>query len=503
MTPETAYADLVRRAREEALLASCADLLEWDEETYMPKAGVAHRSEQRALLAGLLHERGTDPRYGELLDVLEGSELLQDPDAAEAVNVRWLRHEYEREKKLPRSLVEEGARVASLAYEAWIEAKENADYAAFRPWLERLVGLSRAEAEALGYADTPYDALLEEYEPGVRTADVAALFAVLQQELLALLGEVGGSSRKPQAKLLRRDFPVDRQRLFSEAVASALGFDFEGGRLDLAEHPFCTAVGPGDVRLTARYDSRSFPRGFFAVLHEMGHGLYEQGLDRAHFGLPMGEVVSLGMHESQSRLWENLVGRSRPFWRAFYPRTRAIFRDALHDVKLDDFHFAICAVRPGANRVEADEITYNLHIFIRFELERALIAGDLTAAELPGAWNDAYRRLLGVTPADDAEGVLQDSHWAAGLFGYFPAYTLGNVYAAQFLEAAERDVGDFAPAWGKGDFSGLLGWLRDNVHRHGRRWTSAELVRRATGAPPDPAPLITGLRRKYGELYAL
>lgn len=503
MTPEAAYAELVRRAREESVLASCADLLEWDEETFMPKAGVGHRSEQRALLAGLLHERGTDPRYGELLDVLEGSPLLADADGDAAVNVRWLRYEYERERKLPRSLVEERARVASLAYEAWVDAKENADFTSFRPWLERLVGLARAEAEALGYGETPYDALLEDYEPGLRTADVTALFAVLQPELQALLGDIAGASRRPAAKLLRRDFPVDRQRLFSEAVASALGFDFEGGRLDLAEHPFCTAVGPGDVRLTARYDSRSFPRGFFAVLHEMGHGLYEQGLERAHFGLPMGEVLSLGMHESQSRLWENLVGRSRAFWKAFYPRTRAVFRDALHDVKLDDFHFAICAVKAGVNRVEADEVSYNLHVHVRFELERALIEGDLVAADLPGAWNEAYRRLLGVTPADDAEGCLQDSHWAAGLFGYFPAYTLGNVYAAQFLAAAERDLGEFAPVWGRGDFSGLLGWLREKVHRHGRRWTSAELVRRATGSTPDPAPLVSGLRRKYADLYQL
>jgi carboxypeptidase Taq len=503
VTPEAAYAELVRRAREESVLASCADVLEWDEETYMPKAGVGHRSEQRALLAGLMHERGTDPRYGELLDVLEGSRLLADADGTEAVNVRWLRREYERERKLPRSLVEESARVSSLAYEAWVEAKENADFASFQPWLERLVGLSRAEAEALGYADTPYDALLEEYEPGLCTADVAALFAALRPELQGLLEAIAGSSRKPMAKVLRRDFPVDRQRLFSEAVASALGFDFEGGRLDLAEHPFCTAVGPGDVRLTARYDSRSFARGFFAVLHEMGHGLYEQGLERAHYGLPAGEILSLGMHESQARLWENLVGRSRAFWKAFYPRTRAVFRDALHDVKLDDFHFAVCAVRPGVNRVEADEVTYNLHVLIRFELERALIEGDLPASELPGAWNAAYKKLLGVTPADDAEGCLQDSHWAAGLFGYFPAYTLGNVYAAQFVAAAERDLGEFAPAWGKGDFTGLLGWLRDKVHRHGRRWTSAELVRRATGSAPDPAPLVAGLRLKYGELYQL
>jgi carboxypeptidase Taq len=497
MRPEQAYAELIRLSREESLLSSCSDLLEWDEETYMPRGGVEHRAEQMALLAGLLHERGADPRFGELLEQVEGSELVRDPDGIIAVNVRELRREYDRERRLPRSLVEESARVAAMSAQAWAEAREAAEFGPFAPWLDRTVALARDEAEAVGYPDVPYDALLEDYEPGVTTRDVAALFALLRTELVPMVAALRDAPAAVPAHVLRREFPVDRQRLFAEAVAAGLGFDLERGRLDTGLHPFCTAIGPGDTRIALRFHRRNFAMGFFGLLHEVGHGLFDQGLDPIHYGTPMGEAPSLGLHESQSRLWENQVGRSAGFWQHFFPRLRNIFHEALHDVPLEAFLRVINRVEAGPSRSRADEITYNLHILIRFELEQALLDGDLRAADVPGAWAEAYERYLGVQPRHDREGCLQDGHWSEGMIGYFPTYTLGNVYAAQLYERAAADLGDLEDQFARGDFSGLLGWLRARVHHHGQRYRVPELIRRATGGPPDPRALIEGLRRRY------
>jgi carboxypeptidase Taq len=493
MTPQSAYDELIRLSREEAVLASCVDVLEWDEETCLPRAGVAHRSEQLAMLAGLLHDRTIDPRVDELLAALEGSDLVADPESPEAVNVRELRRAYDRERRLPRRLVEECARVTALAQQAWADAREGSEFGRFRPWLERQLGLAREEADAVGYPDTRYDALLEDYEPGVTTAQVATLFATLRQELVPLVQAMADR----HTPTLRRDYPVDRQRIFAEAVANAVGFDFDRGRLDTSVHPFCTSLGPGDCRITTRYTSADFGSGFFTVLHEVGHALYEQGLDPAHYGTPMGEAASLGLHESQSRLWENFVGRRRAFWQHFFPRARGVFHEALHDVRLDPFLKSLNRVECSLIRTDADEVTYNLHILIRFELEQALLSGDLPVGDLPGAWAEAYRDSLGIVPASDREGCLQDGHWAEGLLGYFPTYALGNVYAAQLVAAAARELGDLDAQFARGDFGGLLGWLRDRVHRHGQRYTAAGLVERATGAPPDSRALIESLRTRY------
>ncbi|MGE5230578.1 MAG: carboxypeptidase M32 [Deltaproteobacteria bacterium] len=500
MRPQAAYDELIRLVREEAMLSSCVDLLEWDEETYLPRGGVEHRSEQLALLAGLLHDRGTDPRIGELLGDVERSRLVGDPESPVAVNVREIRRAYDRERKLPRKLVAESARVSALAQQAWADAREAGEYELFRPWLEKTLRLAREEAEAVGYPEKAYDALLEDYEPGVTTAEVARLFEDLKRELLPLVEAItGGRKQRPRSGVQRREFPVDRQRIFGEAAAAAIGFDLERGRLDTSLHPFCTGLGPGDCRITARFSTRDFAGGFFAVLHEAGHALYEQGLDPAHYGTPMGEAASLGLHESQSRLWENLVGRRRSFWQHFFPRARAMFNEALHDTRLDAFLAGVNRVERSCVRVRADEVTYNLHILIRFELEQALLSTDLKPADLPEAWNAAYKRYLGVTPANDVEGCLQDGHWAEGLVGYFPTYTLGNLYAAQLFAAAREQLGDLDAQFARGDFGTLLGWLREHVHRHGQRFTPRQLVERATGAPPDWRPLVAALRDKYGE----
>jgi carboxypeptidase Taq len=501
MTPREAYEELRTRSRARAVLASCAAVLGWDEQTYMPPRGAALRGEQLAALAGLVHERATDPRVGELLARGEGSDLARG-DAPEAADLREWRRDFDRQTKLPRALVESLARATSAAQAEWVAARAARDFGRFRPHLQTILDLKRQEAACLHAGDGPlYDALLDEYEPGATSTALAGLFATLKAELVPLVAAIGEAPRRPDRALLTRSYPVERQRVFGEAVAAAFGFDFGAGRLDPTAHPFCTGIGPGDCRITTRYDEHDFGGAFFGILHETGHGLYEQGLDPEAHGTPRGEAVSLGVHESQSRLWENAVGRSRAFWAYWFPMARRVFHEALADATLDQLHFAVNAVRPSLIRTEADEVTYNLHVLVRFELEGALLTGDLPAADLPGAWNERYAAALGVTPAHDGEGCLQDIHWSAGLFGYFPTYTLGNVYAAQLHAAADRAVGGLDELLARGETAPLLEWLRGNVHRHGRRYTPAELVRRATGSVPDPAPLVAALRGKYGALY--
>lgn len=501
MQPREAYAELTRRVKEEAVLASCADVLGWDEETYMPRAGVAHRAEQFALLAGLLHDRATDPRLGELLAAVEGSDLVADRDSAEAVNVRELRRLFDRAMRLPRSLVAECARITSVAQREWVSAYEKSDWSLFQPWVEKVVALKRAEAAALRPGHDLYETMLDEYEPGMTVRQVSTLFDALRGELVELLGAIQASPRRPNLSLLHRSYPLDRQRQFGEAVAAAVGFEFRRGRLDTSAHPFFTGLGPDDYRITTRFSLHHFGDGLFGILHEVGHALYEQGLDPTAYGLPMGESVSVGVHESQARLWENTVGRSLSFWRHFYPQARSLFPEALQDVSLDEFYFAVNHVAPSLNRVRADEVTYNLHIFIRFELERALVSGDLAAADVPAAWNEQYRCYLGVSPSDDAEGCLQDGHWGGGLIGYFPTYTLGNLIAAQLFERPSIDLGGLDTDFSQGRFDRLLGWLQERVYRHGQRYTAARLIEHATGAAPNSQPLLAALRRKYGELY--
>jgi carboxypeptidase Taq len=499
MDAQTAYAELIRRVREETLLTSCEALLEWDEETYMPPGGVENRSEQLALIAGLLHERGTDPRVGELLHELEGSELLRDSGSPAAVNVRELRREYDRFVKVPRRLVEDVARTTALAQTAWARARKEADFGRFRPWLERIVELKRAEAECVGYAREPYDALIEDHEPGMTSHIVGRLFDAVRRELVPLAARINEAARP--VRRIRKPFPIGRQRSFGEKVAVALGFDATRGRFDLGVHPCCTGIGPGDCRLVLRFDAHDFAGGLLTILHEVGHGLYEQGLDPEHYGTPAGETASVGMDEAQARLWENRVGRSRGFWEHFYPEARSLFPDSLDGLRLDQFLMTVNRVEPSLIRVNADEVTYNLHILVRFELERALISGDLKASDVPGAWNEGYRRYLDIEPSNDREGCLQDGHWADGLIGYFPTYTLGDVFAAQLCAKAEAELGSLERQFARGEFAELVGWLARNVYKEGGRHPSARLIELVTGAPPNHRPLVEALRTKYSQLY--
>jgi carboxypeptidase Taq len=325
--------------------------------------------------------------------------------------------------------------------------------------------------------------------------------ADLRKALVPLAAKIQQSRRRPNTEVLHRHFPSDVQDRFAREAATTIGFDFARGRLDVTPHPFCTTLGPHDCRITTRYDEHFFNPAFFGVLHEAGHGIYEQGLPPEHFGTPLGEAISLGIHESQSRLWENLVARSRAFWTHFYPKVQQQFPNALTDVSLDAFYFAVNDVRPSLIRIEADEATYNLHILIRFELERAMLDDDLQPADLPAAWNEKYQEYLGITPPNDRNGVLQDVHWSAGLVGYFPTYALGNLYASQFFAQADAELGGLDAAFAAGDFRPLRNWLREKIHCHGQRWSAAELVQRVTGHPLSEKHLIAHLEAKMLPLY--
>lgn len=503
MTPDAAYAELIRRTKEAALLSSCGAVLGWDERTYMPRNGSAFRGDQMALIARLTHEMTTDPKVGECLSTVEGSSLVANRESPAAINAREIRRTYDRAAKLPKDLVEEMARVTTRAQQVWQEARGQNDFPGFRPWLEKIIGLKKREADAVGYKEHPYDALLDEYEPGATASQVRKVFVALSAELVPLIAAVGQSKQVPPREILEGDFPVDAQQTFAREAAAAIGFDFEAGRLDVTTHPFCSGIGPGDCRITTRYNPRFFNEAFFGVLHEAGHGLYEQGLAAEDFGTPLGTYCSLGIHESQSRLWENQVGRGRPFWEHFFPKAQRAFPTALAGVRPDDFYFAINAVRPSFIRVEADEATYNLHIVLRFELELALLTGDLKPADLPDAWNEKFARMFGLTPADDRQGCLQDIHWSMGGLGYFPTYTLGNLYAAQLMAAARSQLPGLEDDFARGEFGRLKGWLNDKIHKPGRSYRSDDLCRRVTGEGLRHEPLIAYLREKYGRLCEL
>lgn len=494
-----AYAELMDMTRQAGVLSSIESVLDWDQETYMPPKGIQARSDQLAAIAQLAHERRTHPRIGECLGKLDGTV----EDSERAANVREIRRTYERAVKIPPELVHRIAQVSSVAKGAWAEARRKSDFGKFAPHLSELLKLKREVADRIGYRGEPYDALMDEFEPGANSMDVAAVFASLRGPLSDFVKRLGGAPRKPDDGVLHRHFPRAGQEQLARKLAEAIGFDFESGRIDVSTHPFCSGTTPYDVRLTTRYHEDFFNPSIFGVLHEAGHGLYEQGLDPAHVHTPMGQAVSLGIHESQSRMWENFVGRSREFWEHFYPDAQAMFPQALGDVSLDAFYGAINVVKPSLIRVEADEVTYNLHIILRFELEREMVAGRLAVADIPEAWNQKIFEMLGIRPGSDSDGCLQDIHWSMGAFGYFPTYALGNLYAAQFFATAGQAMTDLKARIARGNFAPLLQWLRENIHRHGQRYRAADLVKRVTGAPLSVKPFLSYVTGKFGPIYGL
>lgn len=495
------YAELCAFVRETAMLESIEALLGWDERTYMPQAAGAYRAEQITYLSGKIHQRRTDPRLSDWLNQLAASELANDPYSDSGATIRQLRRDFDKRVKLPQSLVEALSRAAVLGQQTWVEARKNNDFKSFEPALREMFKLKREQADAIGYTASPYDALLDDYEPDAKTHEVAAILEGLRRELVPLVQSITSSPRQPPTEIVRRKYPKAAQESFGKEAAAQIGFDFHAGRLDVTHHPFCSGMGPHDCRITTRYDEQFFPSAFFGILHEAGHGMYDQGLRADLYGLPPGTYLSLGIHESQSRMWENLVGRSRAFWQHFFPLAQNNFPEALASVSLDDFYFAINSVKPSLIRVEADEATYNLHIIVRFELEQALISGDLKTSDLPAAWNEKYQKYLGVVPESDANGCLQDIHWSAGLIGYFPTYSLGNLYASQFFAAADRQLGGLDQQFAQGEFRPLLEWLQTQIHQPGQCYTASGLCQRVTGQPLSHADLMRHLHAKYGSLY--
>jgi carboxypeptidase Taq len=495
--------ELYGLTREITTLNSCISILDWDERTYMPPKGSENRANQMSLLAGMVHDRLTSSRIGEIITELTDNGVNPADDNIDSANLREIKRIYDKAVKVPKSLVEELSRTITLSQRAWQEAREKCDFAAFKPWMEKIVKLKRQEAEAVGYEGTPYNAMLDNFEPGASTEQIAKVFARLRDELVDLIGRIKSSGNGPDRSIITRDYAIDRQQKFGMEAAAAIGFDFESGRLDLTVHPFCTGFGPGDIRITTRYNKNHFSGAFFGIMHEAGHGIYEQGLPDEHYGTPCGDSTSLGIHESQSRMWENMVGRSKSFWKHFFPKAQSTFPDALKNVTLDQFHFAVNDVRPSYIRVEADEATYNLHILLRFELESAFFNGDIGIDDVPSIWNEKFEKYFGIKPPDDKEGCLQDVHWSAGLIGYFPTYTLGNLYAAQFFAKAGEDLGDLDAQFAAGDFSQLLGWLRKNIHERGQRYRAEDLVRKVTGKPLSHQPLMEYLNAKFGQLYGI
>lgn len=503
MSTQSTFDQLCQHTRETALLSSTLALLEWDQQTKLPAAAHEHRSKQVTFLAGMIHQRTTDPKLGQWLLELSSQPEFSGGDSEAAVTVRELKKQYDRQVKLPAALVENLASAASTGQTLWVEARKNNDFASFAPQLKLIFDLKREQADAIGYDHDRYDALLDEYEPGATTQNVSEVLTGLCEELVPLVAAIRDSAQHPDTSILSRHYPVESQKQFGLAVSSAVGFDYQRGRLDITHHPFCTELGPNDCRITTRYDENFFNSAFFGTLHEAGHGIYEQGLRGDQYGLPLGNYCSLGIHESQSRMWENLVGRNRSFWNHFFPKAQVQFPEALSGVDLDSFYRAVNAVGSSLIRVEADEATYNLHIIIRFELEQAVIGGELETKDLPDAWNEKYEKYLGIKPPDDASGVLQDVHWAAGLVGYFPTYSLGNLYASQMFEAAQRALGDLPKMFSAGEFEPLKKWLNEQIHEVGREVSGPELGKRVTGQELSHDALMRHLRTKYAEIYNL
>ncbi|MCP4632103.1 MAG: carboxypeptidase M32 [candidate division Zixibacteria bacterium] len=497
------YKELIAKTREISLIFSCLAVLDWDHKTYMPKKGAEIRSQQISMLAGMGHKKFIDPHIGELINKLKDGGYAKKEFTVEETNIRELSRQYDKFVKVPTSLIEELSKTTTLADAAWIEARKKSDYNEFKPWLDKVIKLKQQYAEAVGYENEPYDALLDDYEPGATAKTVAKVLEDFRVDLVEFVGKVLDSGKKPDVSILEREYPVDLQEVFGKMAAAAMGFDFEGGRLDVTTHPFCTGFGPGDTRITTRYNLNHFNHAFFGIMHEAGHGIYDQGLPAEHTGTPMGESVSLGIHESQSRMWENMVGRSRPFWNYFFPLAQRVFQKSLADVKLDDFYFAANDVQPSFIRVEADEVTYNLHILVRFEMEHAFFKGDLKVDDIPAVWNEKFKHYLGITPDNDANGCLQDVHWSNGLIGYFPTYTLGNLYAAQFYAKAEKDIGPLDKQFERGEYLKLKKWLNENIHIHGQKYRAEKLVQVVTGNKFSHKPFMEYLKAKFGPLYGV
>ncbi len=482
------------------VLASVQGLLEWDQETMMPKDGIELRASQIEVVADLLHKKKISKAFAKLLssliDLKSGRILDESLPHHQKAALREWRRDYLKSAKLPSPFVKKWAKTTSNSINTWTKAKEKSDFALFAPHLKKIVELSRKKAELLGYQDHPYDALLDQYEPGLTVAELTPLFDRLKVKLATLLDKISAKPQAPQ-DFLFGTFSAPKQMEFGFKILEALGFDKNNSRLDLAPHPFCNGLHPNETRMTTKIHPSSLLSSVFGVIHEAGHGVYNKGLSKEYFGTPLAESLSLGIDESQSRWWEMIVGHSRAFWVYFFPPLQNYFPEKLNGITLDQFYLAINNVSRSFVRIEADEVTYSLHIIVRFEIEKALIEGSMKVEDAPKRWNEKMQQYLKITPQNDAEGCLQDIHWSMGGFGYFPTYTLGNLYAAQFFKTFEKEHSNWKSLVERGDFKFMCDWLQKNIHQYGREYTASELVKRITGRALTEDDFINYLENKY------
>lgn len=482
------------------MLSAIGGLLSWDQETMMPAKSGSARAEQSAAIAGVIHEKFVNPETGKLLRELYSK--IDSLSPVEAANIRERLRDYEKSTRLPSALVRDLARAASLAQASWIEARKKSEFSIFAPWLKKTVELKRKQAQAYGYEDHPYDALLDDYEPQMTVKELDPIMEELRLGLIPMVKAICESKINFDTKAILGKYPAHIQQILCHELMESLGVDRNASRLDQSAHPFCAGISPpDDVRITTRFDECDFSQAFYSVLHESGHALYEQGLLEKYFGTPMAESVSLGIHESQSRLWENIIGRSLPFIRFILPRIKRRFPGMLKNMTPKVLFGIVNHVSPNLIRIESDEVTYNPHIMLRYEIEKNLLTGDIKVKDLPSVWNEMMNKYLGIRPKKDAEGVLQDTHWASGLFGYFPTYLLGNIYSAQLWHRILIDIPHVESMILKGRFRPILDWLRTKIHRHGRRYSPKELLRKTTGNLPDGKYLLEYLGNKYGKIY--
>lgn len=479
-------------------LGAALGIMGWDQQTYMPAGGAAARAEHVGRLSSLYHATLTDDITGKLIDDAAAEAA---PGSLDAALVRVTKRSYDLATKLPTELVARKAKLSAEGHEVWVQARKNNDFKAFQPVLSEMFQIAGEEASLLGYSAHPYDALLDQFEEGATQADVRAMFDGLRGPIVGLLQEIQANGHKTDDHHLYGDFSVERQKTFTEHLIASIGFDLNRGRQDTAPHPFCTGWSVGDIRLTTRFENY-VGSSIFGSLHEAGHGMYEQGSDPSLDRSPLCGGVSLGIHESQSRLWENIVGRSKPFWKYFLHEFQAAF-PKLAAYGYEQFYKMINQVEPSLIRVEADEVTYNLHIMVRFEIECDVLTGKLDIKDMPEAWNAKYKEYLGVDVPNDAQGCLQDVHWSGGMIGYFPTYSIGNLLSYQFWAALKRDIPEVDEQIAAGNFAEILGWLRESIYRHGKIYTPKELVQRVTGKEMSADDYVAGLTAKYRDVYLL
>lgn len=487
----TAYDNLKQLGRELQLVGDTQALLSWDQEVLLPKKGIQYRAEQMSWFSGWQHDRFTAPEVGEW--IAEAGDSIESQE--EKANLREWKHQYEQETRLPKRLVQEFAETRVHAQSAWTEARQKSDFSLFAEPLAKLIELCREQAECWGYEEHLYDALIDKFERGASTNKLTSTLGALREQLIPIVEEATNQPKFDRSRL-SGPFPVEAQQALNQEVAEAIGFDFEAGRIDTAVHPFCSGMAPFDTRLTTRYDENDFCSSLFGVLHEAGHGLYEQGLPKEWRGQPIGSSVSLGIHESQSRLWENHVGRSLAFWEQWMPRAIHYFPQ-LKGLSAEDMFAAVNEATLSYIRVESDEVTYDLHILLRFELERAIFSGELAVKDIPGEWNKRFESYFGFPVENDSQGCLQDIHWSMGIFGYFPTYSLGNINAAHLMKTALEDDSAIETGLEKGDYSPLLNWMRQNIHKKGSLYLPDDLIVEATGKPADASALVEHLQRRY------